>query len=156
MRWTEQQLADHLERNGVPGRAVAINTASPPFELPGDVVIDLPFPPSVNRLWRSRSTDGASQVYLSPSYVKWKKAADAMALGTPFGFVPGAFEAAINVCPPKGKVRGDLDNRIKAVLDWLQRVGVVADDKHCQRLMIEWVDAVRAPHGCRVFVRPCA
>jgi hypothetical protein len=34
MRWTEQQLEDHLERTGVPGRAVAVNTASPPFALP--------------------------------------------------------------------------------------------------------------------------
>jgi len=35
MRWTEQQLADHLERTGVPGGAVrAPNTANPPFAPP--------------------------------------------------------------------------------------------------------------------------
>lgn len=154
MRWTEQQLADHLQRTGIPGAAVAVNTASPPFALPGEFVIDLPFPPSVNRLWRSSNKDGRSQVYLSPSYVKWKKAADAMP--RPPGFVCGRFEAEIAVCPTKGNPRGDLDNRIKAVLDWSQRVGIIEDDKHCQRLIVEWVDAVRAPAGCRLVLRAWA
>lgn len=37
MRWTEQQLADHLERTGVPGAAVgAPSAANPPFALPPD------------------------------------------------------------------------------------------------------------------------
>jgi hypothetical protein len=50
---TEQQLADYLERRGTPGASTAVDTSKPPFALPGEIVIDLPFPPSVNRLWRS-------------------------------------------------------------------------------------------------------
>lgn len=34
MRWTEQQLADHLEKTGVPTKAAPINTSNPPFAAP--------------------------------------------------------------------------------------------------------------------------
>lgn len=157
MRWTEQQLADHLRKYGLPGADPVVDTSAPPFALPGEIVIDLPYPPSVNRLWRSSSTDGTSRVYLSPSYIKWKKAADALATGKLTAKpVCGAFEADIVVCAPDKGARGDIDNRIKAVLDWTQRVGVVLDDKHCRRLTIEWVERFRAPYGCRITVRACA
>jgi hypothetical protein len=37
MRWTEQQLAEHLERKGVPGASPApIDTSAPPFKLPAN------------------------------------------------------------------------------------------------------------------------
>lgn len=129
-----------------------------PFHVAPDVVIDLPFPPSVNRLWRSGG-DGASRVFLSKSYVKWKDAADVLLLSSK-GWrgkkICGAFSAEIAISPPKGQARGDLDNRIKAVCDFLQRVEIIENDKHCQRLLIEWVDISRAPTGCRVVVRACA
>lgn len=31
MRWTEQQLADHLDRRGVPAGMTRVDTSSPPF-----------------------------------------------------------------------------------------------------------------------------
>jgi hypothetical protein len=34
MRWTEQQLADHLQRTGVPGPRAATDVSAPPFKLP--------------------------------------------------------------------------------------------------------------------------
>lgn len=160
MRWTEEQLADHLARTGVPGAPNMADTSAPPFALPSGIVIDLPFPPSVNRLWRSSNKDGRSQVYLSPSYVKWKKAADLLMMTGGRGWrsakIPGHFAAEIMLCPTKGRTRGDIDNRVKAVLDYAQRAEIVADDKHCQRLLVEWVDAAMAPHGCRLTLRACA
>lgn len=133
--------------------------ADAPFHCPPDVVIDLPYPPSVNRLWRNSGADATSRVYLSPSYVKWKQAADILLLSTK-GWrnkkIAGSFVADIVLCPPQKGMRGDIDNRIKAVLDFLQRIEVVANDKHCQRVSAEWVDAARAPTGCRVTVRACA
>jgi Holliday junction resolvase RusA-like endonuclease len=126
--------------------------------IAAEMVLDLPFPPSVNRLWRSSGKDASSRVYLAPGYVRWKKTADAL-MYTNRGWqsqrVSGYFTADILVCPPKGHPRGDLDNRVKAILDYLQRVGIIADDKYCQRLTIEWVDAPRAPEGARVTVRAC-
>ena len=132
--------------------------ADAPFHCPPDqVVIDLPYPPSVNRLWRSTAAE-KNRVYLSPSYVKWKGAADALLLGSR-GWrakkITGAFHIDISLCPTsQGHPRGDLDNRIKAVLDYLQRIEIIANDKNCQRLLAEWVDLARAPHGCRVTLRP--
>lgn len=131
--------------------------ADAPFHCPPDVVVDLPYPPSVNRLWRSTAAE-KNRVYLSPSYVKWKEAADVLLLGAK-GWrskkIAGAFGIEIALCPTaQGHPRGDLDNRIKAVLDYLQRVEIIANDKNCQRLVAEWVVRERAPHGCRVTVTP--
>jgi Holliday junction resolvase RusA-like endonuclease len=133
--------------------------ADAPFHCPPDVVLDLPYPPSVNRLWRSTAAE-KNRVYLSPSYVKWKEAADALLMATrgwQIKTITGAFHLEIGLCPTsQGHPRGDLDNRIKAILDYLQRVEIIANDKNCHRLLAEWVDLRRAPHGCRVTVRACA
>jgi crossover junction endodeoxyribonuclease RusA len=134
--------------------------ADAPFHCPPELVVDLPYPPSVNRLWRSTAAE-KNRVYLSPSYVKWKGAADALLFADRNwhrkGKITGAFHIDISLCPTsQGHPRGDLDNRIKAVLDYLQRVEIIANDKNCQRLLAEWVDLSRAPHGCRVALRPLA
>lgn len=34
MRWSEEQLAEHLQRRGVPGAAKRVDTSNPPFALP--------------------------------------------------------------------------------------------------------------------------
>lgn len=124
-----------------------------------DIVIDLPFPPSINRIWRASAVikSGSQKVYLAPTYKAWKSEADALLMtqrGWMMRRLTGDFAAQIDLCPPKGHVRGDLDNRIKAVLDFLQRATIVANDKHCQRVLAQWVKPEEAPHGCRVTVKP--
>jgi Holliday junction resolvase RusA-like endonuclease len=113
-----------------------------------ETVIDLPPPPSVNRLWR-RGTKG---MVLSPAYVAWRVQADKLALasGAFRGRVriDGAFEAHVTLA--RGR-RGDLDNYgSKAVLDWAQSRELIENDKHCQRLVVEYGEA---PHGCRLILR---
>jgi Holliday junction resolvase RusA-like endonuclease len=124
--------------------------ADPPFACPPDIIIDLPTPPSVNRIWRHNRA-GPKRVSISPEYDKWKRQADAMALSMAqfrgLKTIVGPFEAKIVL----KRIRGDLDNRAKGVLDWLQSRAVVADDKYCERLTLEWGDA---PAGCRVTVKP--
>jgi len=126
--------------------------ADAPFHCPPDITIDLPTPVSVNRIWRSNRA-GKKRVSLSPEYESWKRSADALAMSTGqfrgLKTIVGPFEARIVV----KRVRGDLDNRAKGVLDWLQSRGVIVDDKYCERLTLEWGDA---PTGCRVIVRPRA
>ena len=34
MRWTEEQFAEYLSRNGVPGSVSSVDTSAPPFALP--------------------------------------------------------------------------------------------------------------------------
>jgi hypothetical protein len=36
MRWSEEQLAQHLERHGVPSNARHVDTSQPPFAVPPD------------------------------------------------------------------------------------------------------------------------
>jgi Holliday junction resolvase RusA-like endonuclease len=106
------------------------------------IVLDLPLPPSVNRIWRS----GRGRVYKSAAYRGWLAAADAQVLasGYPKQRIAGAFTAHIIV----GRCRGDIDNRAKALLDWLQSREVIRNDKDCTRLTIERGDV----EGCRVVV----
>lgn len=147
MRWNEQQLADYLERTGVPGRQVHVDTSQPPFALP-DIVLDLPPPISVNRIWR-KSKAG---VIKSMAYLRWIKRADAMLLelGQLKGIrpLPGKFTALILV----KRSNLDLDNNSKSVLDFLQSRNFIVNDKFCEELTLRWGDA---PTGCRVTVRPC-
>jgi Holliday junction resolvase RusA-like endonuclease len=124
-----------------------------------EVVLDLPYPPSVNKIWKSTAAISARRICLSPSYQEWKKAADLLLFTGGRGWravrITGPFVAEIGLCAPKGYPRGDLDNRIKAVLDYAQRIEIVSNDKHCQRLVVEWVEEDTAPHGCRLTLRPC-
>lgn len=148
MRWTDSQLAAHLARTGVPGAPNSADTSAPPFALP-DIVLDLPPPVSVNRIWR-RSKTG---VIKSVAYQRWIKDADAMLLelGQLKGVKPiaGKFSALIVV----RRSNLDLDNNAKCLLDFLQSRNFIINDNLCEELTLRWGDA---PTGARVTVRPCA
>lgn len=159
LRWTEDQLADYLRKQGVAGQGNSIDVSRPPFALPAAVTLDLPYPPSVNRIWKHASTAMTKgKVYLAPSYVKWRKAAEKQLFVTP-GWstrrIVGAFAATIALAPPVKHPRGDLDNRIKAVLDFLQQSSIVKNDRDCEALSVFWASQEAAPLGCRVTVTPC-
>lgn len=146
MGWLADQTADAEAVLSVP-------IADP---MIGGIVVDLPYPPSVNKLWRSTAAISKQRVYLAPSYALWKTAADALLMserGWTKKRLSGLFEIKIDLCNPAKHPRGDLDNRIKAVLDYLQRVEVIRNDKDCQRLVAQWVPQEGAPHGCRVTLR---
>lgn len=121
-----------------------------PFACPPDIEIHLPMPPSVNRIWRSHKS-GAGRVSISPEYAAWKRHADMLviSMGAKRGVkkLQGPFEANIFL----KRQRGDLDNRVKGVLDWAQSREFIEDDKHCERMTVEWGEA---PHGCRLILRP--
>lgn len=123
--------------------------ADAPFHAPADIIIDLPTPISVNRIWRANKS-GKNHVSKSPEYKSWIRSCDALALSTAqfrgLKTIVGKFEAHLVI----KRVPGDLDNRAKGVLDWLQSRSVIVDDKYCERLTMEWGDA---PHGCRVTLR---
>lgn len=122
----------------------------PPFAVPSDIILDLPAPPSVNR---TRKIDWKGKRQL----VAWGNVAD--------GYVMAAkcrarsplkleridrFELHIVVSEHHTKI--DLDNGLKALIDYLRRIDLIVDDgpKHMRRLTVEWG---LAPHGCRVTVK---
>ena len=115
-------------------------------------IIDLPFPPSANRIWRVRPN---RRVSMSTNYRDWIDQADKHAMQArqlELGpTITGAFECDIYLDRAAGT--GDIDNRAKAILDWCQTRGVISNDKHCQRLTIAWSDAANAPSGCRAILR---
>lgn len=128
-----------------------------PFGLPELIktVVDLPFPPSVNRIWRANPQSSGKQVHLSQSYIRWKRQADLLAIASRVYRgclkIDGPFEAHIALDVTAGA--GDLDNRVKAVLDWAQSREMVKNDRDCRRLTVEWVEHVNAPEGCRLTLR---
>ena len=126
------------------------NTADRPFGLPVgsvEIVIDLPFPPSTNRIWRVRG----QRVHRSAEYVQWCEAADMRVMAAkqyPKIKINGPFSADIALKPHRLGL--DLDNRLKAVLDWAQSRSIIENDKHCRRLTAEWSEQVAE---CRLTLR---
>jgi len=153
MRWSEDQLTKHLARRGVSHDAMAAEPDPPmsdaPFHCPADIVLDLPPPISVNRIWRKTKTG----VIKSDAYHRWVKRADAMLieLGQLKGVrqITGKFTALIVV----RRSNLDLDNNAKVALDFLQSRNFIVNDKFCEELTLRWGDA---PTGCRVTVKPFA
>lgn len=124
-----------------------------PFAPPLDIELDLPAPPSVNRVWM-RAKAGKRQTFTAPAYKAWKREADNMiAAAAQFRGVkplPAQFEAHIILSERHTSI--DLDNSAKCVLDYAVRCNLVVDDgpKYLRRLLIEWGDA---PLGCRLILR---
>lgn len=113
------------------------------------VVIDCPMPPSVNRLWRNRV--GRSKPYISYRYAKWKRHFDSVIMATiPRPKMPGRFVASIILDERKRRHNSDADNRIKALLDALQRCEVIENDALATSVTVRWGPA----DGCRVYLYP--
>lgn len=125
-----------------------VDTSDRPFALPAEITLDLPAPPSVNR---TRRIDLTSLRMVND----WKDAADAMVMVTRRPGEPrrimGRFELLITVSAAHS--RADLDNGLKALIDYLKRIEVIEDDspKFLRKLTVQWGVA---PEGCRVTVRP--
>lgn len=147
------------QRSGVVPRddelaTVAPSMADPPFAVPAPIVhvIDLPLPPSVNRIWRANKA-GKHAISRSPEYTSFLSQADKylMSVGGMRGrkTIYGAFSALIELKRPS--INADLDNRIKAVLDWAEHVGLIVNDHHCVDVRAIW--STQAFTGCRLTLR---
>ncbi len=114
----------------------------------GEVRIELPFPPSVNALYRA--VGGRS--ILSERYRKWKAEAGTLLMSQRPAKLTGPVSILVELCPTD-KRRRDIDNAgFKAVLDLLVTMRIIeADDSRCVREITgRWVDA---GEPCTVFVR---
>ena len=108
------------------------------------VVITLPMPPSVNRLW----TVKPGGMYRSRRYETWARAAGNEINRQKPGSVRGHYELTLTV-EDKPR-RPDLGNTEKAVSDLLQEHGVIENDALCQKITLEWSREVK---GARVAVQ---
>lgn len=119
------------------------------------ITLTLPIPPSVNDLF-----DGGRKTkrrFKSDRYKAWEDEADGclyqqkcsatfQQMSLP---VIGAYVVEINL--PE-MMRGDIDNRSKAVIDFLASRGVTPDDKHLWKVSIERSRDVE-PGWCHVRAR---
>ena len=100
------------------------------------LTLTLPFPPSVNRLWRA-GKDG--KVYRSPKYTAWRKEAmwelKAQAKSQK---VCGSYKLTLLAVKPDKRKR-DIGNLEKAVSDILVTMGIIEDDNLCEWLEARWV-----------------
>lgn len=109
--------------------------------------IVLPYPPSVNRLWRTTKTGG---MYSSKEYKDWAKHAEwAIAAQIKGAGVKGEYALEVVAVKPD-KRRRDLGNLEKAISDILQSTGVIENDYLCQDLHMRW--AKKGPE-CLITVR---
>ena len=87
--------------------------------------LELPYPPSTNRLWRS---DRGGRPHLTKEARRYKSAVRLRALAAGHRKpIEGPVYVMLAVYRPLR--RGDLDNRVKAVLDALRGVAFVDDDQ---------------------------
>ena len=113
----------------------------------GAVVLVLPFPPSVNRLWRVFG----GRAICSKIYREWILAAGAELIRQRPTRHEGPVAIAIELGMPD-KRRRDIDNCGKACLDLLRRHGVIGDD-HSGVLRDLRVRVGKGFVGARVEVR---
>lgn len=109
------------------------------------IILDIPAPPSVNQYrWRLGNR--------SPAVARWVTGVDRLLLSRrprPVG-VKGYFSIKI-IFSNNFFLKSDLDNRIKPLLDYLQRIELIENDRFCTRLEASFGEA---PDGCRVFIYP--
>jgi len=100
--------------------------------------IQLPYPPSMNTIWRSYH----GHVVLSAAARRWKRDAQMLALGAGMRPLAGAVVVMTTLHPKltkagmASKQRQDCDNHIKITLDALNGVGFI-DDKQVIRIVAE-------------------
>jgi len=94
--------------------------------------ICLPMPPSVNGLFANSGKRGRVR---TPAYAKWARAAHWTIISRcpQPRLVPPPYTVRISL---PIVMRGDLDNRVKAVLDVLVKSGVMDDDSHVMDLRV--------------------
>ena len=114
-----------------------------------DLIFDLPRPPSVNRL-TARLGNKSNIVQ------RWIRAADARLMSNPHewrrisaGKITGPFVIDIT-WHREDFGRFDVDNPIKCLMDYLQRIALIENDKLCRVMTVAFGTA---PDGCRVRLR---
>jgi hypothetical protein len=118
--------------------------------------INLPFPPSVNDAVHFGRGKGATKMrgYSSPAKQAFTKEAGGMYLmqARHLRNVPGRFVYHIILNEAMRKPLMDGDNRGKYVLDFLQTVGLIDNDKFAQAGSWSW-GPLPSEYGCTVSVR---
>lgn len=104
--------------------------AALPGAAPKPLVLVLPLCPSTNALFANRKGGRRK----SDAYTAWL--ADALEATLQQGTWAFSGSVKVHIGLPLN-MRGDIDNRSKATLDWLVTRGVIEDDRHVRELSIK-------------------
>jgi Holliday junction resolvase RusA-like endonuclease len=113
------------------------------------IEIDIPMPSSANTIWRR----GRWSTYINPAYEKWMEKADfelCQQFKECWSAITGPFHVILTITKKK-QYKIDLDNRIKATLDWAAKAGIIENDKFQESVTIRWGDI---PSGARLCLFP--
>lgn len=113
------------------------------------ITLTLPLPPSTNSLYAPRKGGGKRK---SDEYDAWIKHANAAYYPQKRGIKPISGPYTVHISVPIN-MRGDADNRAKAMVDQLVRLELTPDDKHCQKVTVERWHMVEEGQ-CIVVVKP--
>ena len=100
--------------------------------------ITLPYPPTVNTIWRHRVIRGRAMVYMSKRGVEYRKeVADVIdeLYGNDLLFGTARLSVSVRVYPPD-KRRRDIDNICKGLFDSLAHASVFDDDEQIDKLSL--------------------
>jgi Holliday junction resolvase RusA-like endonuclease len=102
------------------------------------VTLNLPIPPSVNRLWRV----SGRRVHRSARYVAWQRSAGwELQVQKPAPF-PADATIGLNIRAGMTSKRRDIDNLAKAICDLMQAHGVIDNDAAVKDLRLTWDDSI--------------
>lgn len=96
------------------------------------IELELPYPPSVNRLYRRVG----ARTLISREGRVYRKKVCAILAALAIEEIPGSLHIEIEVYPPDRR-RRDIDNVQKALLDALEHGGAYEDDSQIVKLTIE-------------------
>ncbi len=105
----------------------------------------LPFPPTLNSIWRK----SRSGMYRHSKYLTWLEEAHRAVEGTlpaDVTFDPVHVELRLY---GRSRAKWDIDNRAKAVMDFLQEAKIITDDCLAQRITMMWSNDI---DGARVTI----
>ena len=98
------------------------------------ITVDLPYPPSANRLWRAVR----GRQIKSAEYRSWLlEAQAAITLARVVGSMPGGYHLAILATRPDRRAR-DIDNLIKPISDAIAAAGLVLNDSAAESVFAIW------------------
>jgi Holliday junction resolvase RusA-like endonuclease len=123
----------------------------PPFAVPIEFTLDLPVPPSVNKLRRmDLSGHRLRKSFYRQADMHLMAARGRLVKPIRECKIPGAFEAIIILSDKLTSI--DLDNCVKCLLDYAVSREFIRDDgpKYLRRLVVEWGPAL---NGCRLTLR---
>jgi Holliday junction resolvase RusA-like endonuclease len=106
-------------------------------------------PPSVNAIWRH--TKGG-KTYRTAAYMTWIRGEEWNVTPQLRGQQRFVGPVYVTVAMRRPRANSDIDNRIKAILDFLQHIGAIDNDKHVYGINAFWSANLRAGTAAEISI----